>query len=180
MTPSVVDELEAVEIEIEDCEFGAVASRLFQAFCDLLAELEPIEQARQRIAHGKLRNPRFGRAPLGYVLMRPDPASVVQPLLALHDEAAVFQMHISDDAAVGLLDRLLDTPATSVALQLRQQVVAGDAGRQILLAHGVHLGVSPVANDQKAARVEHRHALHDVFEGVAHLFVVRVCLLFEP
>jgi hypothetical protein len=85
----VIDVLEAVEVEEEDGEevFGVLA-RALDGELQLLCEVEPVRQPRQRVVEGGVVEPFFGALALGDVL-------------ELRDDVERLALRVADEGGAG-------------------------------------------------------------------------------
>ena len=94
MSESIVDILEAIEVEVKNCELLAGA-QLSEVIFDLRAEQMPIGQIGQPIMQRHVRDFGFGPSSLSDVLVRDDPAA---PEHGLIGDEYVAPIRRGDDA----------------------------------------------------------------------------------
>jgi len=117
MPQRVVDVLEVVEVETEDCHL-AIAPDTYQRILDAIAQQDAVGQIGQAVVARHVRDLRLGVAAVGDVLMRRHPTAARDRLI---DQA--------DDAAIAKLDDIPETsPRLTIPMRYSTYLLASSHG----------------------------------------------------
>ncbi len=145
MTETVVDGLEAIEVQHEHREEAGCRTASGKALVEALVEERAVGKVGERVVRGHAGDARFGRLALGHVLHDHHVAASADRLLRQGEDAAVREV---EDGGRGL-------PAVQTVLEMRRDL-RGLLGRPIQEAGGpVHDVPDRRALDQRCAQAEH-------------------------
>ena len=177
----IVDALEFVEIEKEDRKFSSVPPIALQRFLDSLLEQVAVRQSGQAVEMRHLLDLSLGVLAIGDVLVRRDPAAVLQRVVDDGDRAAVGKqmlrrinfvlrqpLRAHGHVAIGILIDI--SGLYLIGEELAKRPSHGDQfGRE-----SIYFCKPIVPDDQLVVAVIHRNALRNMTERGVELPIHRL------
>ena len=187
MSERIVDALEFVDVDIEQCELSAAAGSLQLAF-DAFAEQHPVRQVGQRIVMREMGDLLVGEAALGDVFDDVDDVARLAGLIpdsdALRGDQAVarylaFPRVLVADQTVGALQGHFIVPGDDIGRFFREQIDSRLADDIIVRHAELSLGYPVGQHIAAIAHVLHGNLRRDVVDDLAQECGVAVALLFD-
>ena len=168
MPQRIVDALELVDVDVEDCELDALSFQ--QQFLCVALKQRPVRQVGKRVVMGEMFDLCLDPTPLGHVFHRRGPATARRPLGYQPDGTPVrgrgddilhTELGIEKFGAIGL--HVADEGAEFLAV--KDKVAQMAAGLGDFRRDAEHVDVLPIADDEMALGIEQQEALGHVVDG---------------